>query len=350
LFSAGSSRRRPALVATAVALALGGGAATAVPAQAQSSAGAFSCRASGARVTTPAIGPLVTPVLVEPFVANAAGSPCSTDDARVLTPTTVADAVTVNVVDVTTKQPPATPAAEGQGAVASASVTRPAINLPGLTIAAAVLEAEATATCRSGAPRLASSGRVVSLTVNGQTQDVPPDENVELPLGPLGSLVLNQVDTSTPGTLIRRALYLQTPVATIAIAEARVATTGTACASSGAKPGSGVLPGAVRGGGTGRARLVVTPGASASRISAGRCVNGSFRAAVQGRRITRVVFSLDGRTLKTDGRAPFNVNVPAAVGRHQLRARVTFTRASGTRARLLRLRFARCAPAPRFTG
>jgi hypothetical protein len=195
-------------------------------------------------------------------------------------------------------------------------------------------------------PELAGSGKVVKLTINDQSQTIPPDDNQKIDLGPLGSLTLNEVDTSTPGTLVRRALHLQSPLGEVVIAEARAGSSGAPCA----KPGSGVSPGSATGG-RGTARLVVGPPAAASRIARGRCVNGAFRATVKGKRISRVAFSVDGRTVKTDRKAPYDVRIRAAVGRHRLRARVTFTKASGTAPRTLGLRFARCAPAaPTFTG
>jgi hypothetical protein len=331
----------------AFVLAVAGTAASVVPAHAQASSGIFTCRASAARVGTPAPPAPLPAGVIEPFVANAGEVPCSSDKADLLEPTAIGPLATVDAVHAATTAPSATPAPGGQGATSTASVTNPAITLPGLTIRAQVLEAIASATCRAGSPQLSSSGRVVTLTVNDQSQTIPPDDNVSIPLGPLGTLIVNQVDTSQPGALVRRALFLQTPIATIAIAEAKVATTGTACAAAG--PGSGVSPIAQQGR-RGTARLVVTPGATASRISAGRCVQGAFRATVRGRRISRVVFTLDGHRIRTDARAPFDVQVPASPGRHRLRARVTFVAGARTRPRLLALRFTRCAPTPHFTG
>jgi hypothetical protein len=333
----------------AFVLAVAGTAASALPVGAQAATGTFSCRASAARVSTPAPpAPLpLPPGVIEPFVANGGESPCTSEKSDVLEPTEIGPLAKVDAVHAATTASPATPAPAGQGATSTTSVTNPSITLPGLTIRAQVLEATATATCRAGSPQLGSSGRVVTLTINDQTQTIPAQDNMPIPIGPLGTLILNQVDTSQPGTLVRRALYLQTPIATIAIAEAKVATAGTACAA--ATPGSGVSP-VSQTGGRGTARLVVTPRATASRITAGRCVRGAFRATVRGRRISRVVFTLDGRRIRTDSRSPFHVQVPAPAGRHRLRARVTFVPGARTRARLLTLRFARCTPAPRFTG
>jgi hypothetical protein len=72
-----------------------------------------------------------------------------------------------------------------------------------------------------------------------------------------------------------------------------------------------------------------------------------------------VVFYIDGRRVRAlrrpnrDGRYVLRVNPRRyKPGAHRLMARVTFTRASRTRTRTLRLRFARCVrpAAPQFTG
>jgi hypothetical protein len=74
------------------------------------------------------------------------------------------------------------------------------------------------------------------------------------------------------------------------------------------------------------------------------CTSG-FHARVRGRMIKRVVFSLDGRRVATRTKGPFSVYVPGLAGRHNVRARVTFTDA--TRARTLNLGYRVCAAAVR---
>jgi len=81
------------------------------------------------------------------------------------------------------------------------------------------------------------------------------------------------------------------------------------------------------------------------RFGTGRCVGGTFRAVVTGRRIRRVVFSLGGRTIATRSKSPFGVSVKTGPGIHTLRAAVTFTDA--TSAKTLSLRFRSCGPATR---
>jgi hypothetical protein len=90
------------------------------------------------------------------------------------------------------------------------------------------------------------------------------------------------------------------------------------------------------------------------------CVTTNFNVQVTGRQIKRVVFYLDGRKVKTLNRPNQGTRFALAVrpnalrrGTHRVLAVSYFTRASGTRSRILRVSFQRCsrtAAAPRFTG
>jgi hypothetical protein len=95
--------------------------------------------------------------------------------------------------------------------------------------------------------------------------------------------------------------------------------------------------------------------------SATGCVrDNGFYAGVRGRSINRVMFFLDGRYQRAilrpnNGRTyRFRVDVrKLKLGRHTVMVKVTFTSASRTKSRTLRLTFQRCARrvvAPRFTG
>ena len=90
------------------------------------------------------------------------------------------------------------------------------------------------------------------------------------------------------------------------------------------------------------------------------CATQNFNVTVTGQHIRRVEFSLDGRRVKTltkpnsAGRYVLAVR-PGRLknGTHRIVARTTFTAASRTRTRSLRVVFQRCArvvSAPRFTG
>jgi hypothetical protein len=91
------------------------------------------------------------------------------------------------------------------------------------------------------------------------------------------------------------------------------------------------------------------------RTPGGSCRDG-FRARVRGKKIKRVVFSMDGKRISSRSKSPFAVSVRGLAGRHQVTARVTFTDA--TRAKTLKLGYRACAAAllqprhgpSRFTG
>ncbi len=456
----------------------------------------FSCRASAVRVNLkqPA------PVLLEPIVANAPGAPCRAESAEILNPTTIGP-VTVDAANADTVQTPAdlaaAPAANGDNATATVSVTNPRIELTGLAIAATVLSARASYTCQNGQPVPAGSSVVTNLTVNGQTIAIPADNApFTLDLGPLGSLNLNQT-VQEPNRITQRALFLTTPLVDVVIAEAIADFTGNPCAAAarpqcsdtadndgdgridaqdpgclsgpggafnpndnderdpGARPqcsdtadndGDGRIdaqdPGCLSGPGgafnpndnderdgpaarpqcsdtadndgdgridardpgclsgpngtfnpndndetdrpncsdgidndrdgridfpadrgctsasdnsegtaSGRARLQTRPSGIARLGVRGPCTRRSFSATVTGRRIQRVVFSLDGRRVRSDGDSPFTARISTGrSGTHRVTARVTFLSDSRTSARTLRFGFRRCAAAVRFTG
>lgn len=90
------------------------------------------------------------------------------------------------------------------------------------------------------------------------------------------------------------------------------------------------------------------------------CQGSSFNVVVSGRQIDKVVFTMDGRVVRTltspnsGTRYVLKVN-PRTMGRgvHRILARTTFRKQSGTRARTLRTTFSLCArraTSPAFTG
>ena len=195
----------------------------------------FSCRASVFRVA------LKVPVAqtLEPFIANAPDAPCVPDRAGLFNPTPVGP-VTVDIASAETTQTPANlataPAANGDNATARASVTNPVIALPGAAISAAVLNANAAYTCQGGQSVPTASTTVTGLIVNGTAVSVPPgNAPLTIPLGPAGSLTLNQI-VQEPNRVTARALVLTTPVTDVVIAEAIVDILGNPCALAAAKP------------------------------------------------------------------------------------------------------------------
>jgi hypothetical protein len=103
-----------------------------------------------------------------------------------------------------------------------------------------------------------------------------------------------------------------------------------------------------------------TPSGTARAIAPSGCVTTNFNVQVTGRQIRRVVFYLDGRKISTLTRPNRGTRFVLPIrpnslrrGTHRVLAVTSFTTASGTRPRTLRVTFSRCgrvAAAPRFTG
>ncbi|MDX6677219.1 MAG: hypothetical protein QOE31_1271 [Solirubrobacteraceae bacterium] len=90
------------------------------------------------------------------------------------------------------------------------------------------------------------------------------------------------------------------------------------------------------------------------------CQGTVFNVTVNGRQISRVVFALDGKVVRTLTRPNSGTRYVLKVnprtmrnGVHRIIARTTFVKQSGTRARVLRVTFSKCArraTSPAFTG
>jgi Ice-binding-like len=115
---------------------------------------------------------------------------------------------------------------------------------------------------------------------------------------------------------------------------------------SAARCASGTTPAptttAPTGGHNGTAVLTTVP-RSVAQIGTSRCERGTFRAAVTGLFIRKVVFSLGSRVIATRRKAPFEALVTAAAGIHAVTAHVTFT--DGTPAATLHFKIRACAAA-----
>jgi hypothetical protein len=89
---------------------------------------------------------------------------------------------------------------------------------------------------------------------------------------------------------------------------------------------------------------VTTPGAPTDTTpNAPDCIDKRFKAVVKGLLIRRVVFSLDGKKISTQSKAPYVVSISASPGIHKVKARVTFT--DDTAPATLRFRFRECSNA-----
>jgi uncharacterized repeat protein (TIGR01451 family) len=103
----------------------------------------------------------------------------------------------------------------------------------------------------------------------------------------------------------------------------------------------------------------VTPG-TANLIAPTGCVAKAFNARIRGSKVSRVVFTLDGKTIKVFSKnlksGVYAVRIDPAkfrIGVHRLVAKVTFQKGTGTKAKTIRVSFQRCSKKlaqPRFTG
>lgn len=295
-----------------------------VPSTASAASTSFSCRASALRISNLPLN--LTPKPIEPFVANGADTPCRDDSENLIGTTSLAGGVlTVNAINVATK-------VINTGWNAASTVTNPTINLGNgsLVIHADVVDAAAGYECVNGAAKAVTSGHVVNLVINGKAITIPPGVNQTYTVGPF-KLTLNEIDTTTT-SVMRRAVDLVTPLGTVVLSEAIADMTGNPCASS-----SQLTKG------TGTGHLVVTPKGAARLIASHRCVSNTFKATVEGREISKVSFTLDGRSDGTRTHSPFGVTIHPKSGSHTLKARVTFNSSSGTPPKTLTLRFKGCS-------
>lgn len=116
-------------------------------------------------------------------------------------------------------------------------------------------------------------------------------------------------------------------------------------------PGIGLKAAAVGSGGAILVQPVQSPtqqGKAKLKLK-GTCVKNLLKASVSGDGIVKVIFSLDGRVLRTDKKAPFSLRsvVRLSAGPHALTATVVFN--SSSTSQVLTRNFARCR-APNFTG
>lgn len=103
----------------------------------------------------------------------------------------------------------------------------------------------------------------------------------------------------------------------------------------------------------------ITPG-RARLIGPAGCVSRAFHARIKGTKVAKVVFTLDGKRIKTLRRTNFRKTFAVRldprkmrIGVHRLVATVTFQKGTGSKAKKFRLSFQRCARqirAPQFTG
>jgi hypothetical protein len=113
---------------------------------------------------------------------------------------------------------------------------------------------------------------------------------------------------------------------------------------SAATPGSGaVTPGRTAPGRQSKTPRPTRNGTAVVRPAPREACTEGFRVAVSGKKIERVVFSLDGKSIGSRAGSPFAMSMRAAPGDHQVRVRITFK--DSTRAKTVTLAYEACASA-----
>ena len=192
--------------------------------------GTLSCRASLAR----AEGSLLN---LEPVVANEQNSPCVAEDTGLIDPLKHVSLSSLGYVDLLFAQTTTGPG--GSQARSGAAVAH--ITLPGLTVHAEAVTAYANASCTGNpTPALSGNSHILWISINGQTL-LDVSDPVTIPLGPLGTVYLNQ-QVSGPNEVTQRAIRIETPIETVTVAESIADFTGEPCRSSPPPPPGDDLP------------------------------------------------------------------------------------------------------------
>lgn len=216
---------RLGLAAVAVAIGL-----TALPAPALAQVqreGTFSCRASALRIDDGQPEGMA----IEPIVANQSG-PCEDEARQVINEDLMGNGV-LQVLAVQTDATPDDPTtaapADGDGGTALVDDVDLTLTDGMNTIRVAGATARAAVTCTAGQPTLTGSSEVASVTLGTSVIDIPPDQaDTDIELGPLGTLHLNDQQV-VDGALTQRAVWLETPLGNVVVAEAIADFAGNPC-------------------------------------------------------------------------------------------------------------------------
>jgi len=132
---------------------------------------------------------------------------------------------------------------QGNRSAAEASVAELTLTVAGNTIGADLLMARAQASCGPGGASVRGSSEIVGLVVNGQRVAVSgaPNQVVSLPGG--GMVIVNEQDTSTPGSITVSAVHVIVPgAADVVISSAHAdITCGAGCTAKDFVTGGGFI-------------------------------------------------------------------------------------------------------------
>lgn len=201
-------------------------------ASAQGSAeSSLSCRASAARVNALGNPPLVNS---EPVRANAPETPCTSQSADTVSPTSIGGLLTAEAARAATIANPR----EG---TAGARVAATTLNVGAIKIGLQGVQASADVRCDdNNNPVLTGASRVVGLTINGTVINIPAGDK---PVNLLGGVLRLNEQTVVNGRLVQRAVHLSVPgVADVVLAEAIADGSVAACTPTSTTPPPGPNP------------------------------------------------------------------------------------------------------------
>jgi hypothetical protein len=132
---------------------------------------------------------------------------------------------------------------QGNRSAAEASVADVTLTVAGNTIGAELLVARAQASCGPGGASVSGSSEIIGLVVNGQSVAVSGAPNQTVPLLGIGTLIINEQDTSTSGSITVNAIHVIVPgVADVIISSAHAdITCGAGCIAKDFVTGGGFI-------------------------------------------------------------------------------------------------------------
>jgi hypothetical protein len=132
---------------------------------------------------------------------------------------------------------------QGNRSAAEASVADVTLTVAGNTIGAELLMARAQASCGPGGASVSGSSEIIGLVVNGQSVAVSGAPNQTVPLLGIGTLIINEQDTSTSGSITVNAVHVIVPgVADVIISSAHAdITCGAGCIAKDFVTGGGFI-------------------------------------------------------------------------------------------------------------
>lgn len=202
--------------------------------------GTLTCRGSAVRVGPVSLLSLPLLPVLEPWTANAQNVPCADREARLLrlghadlgSPVPGVK-FEVGVLEASTDAQPddlaGTSPKAGDSGRADAEVTRVKLQVGALVIGASAARSDAKVTCdAAGRPAYSGSSSVEKLTINGLPYAIAIGAK-PVTINLAGAVLRLNHESRTGGEIVRRAIWLSTPLGDVTLAEARAGVQGDPC-------------------------------------------------------------------------------------------------------------------------